>query len=104
VYGAFPDSGEDLFISPSLVEGAMGRALEIDPLAPITVGVDPARFGADSTVIVVRQGRKVLEIRKYQGEDTMEIVGRVIDAIEDFRPAMVAVDEGGLGAGDWWTG
>jgi len=46
----------------------------------------------------------VLEIRKYQGEDTMEIVGRVIDAIEDFRPAMVAVDEGGLGAGDWWTG
>jgi len=99
VYGAFPDSGDDLFISPSLVEGAMGRALEIDPLAPITVGVDPARFGADSTVIVVRQGRKVLEIRKYQGEDTMEIVGRVIDAIEDFRPAMVAVDEGGLGAG-----
>jgi len=29
VYGAFPDSGEDLFISPSLVEGAMGRALEM---------------------------------------------------------------------------
>jgi len=67
VYGAFPDSGEDLFISPSLVEGAMGRALEIDPLAPITVGVDPARFGADSTVIVVRQGAQSVRNTQVSG-------------------------------------
>jgi phage terminase large subunit len=29
----------------------------------------------------------------------MEVVGRVIDIIEEFRPALVVIDEGGLGAG-----
>ena len=29
----------------------------------------------------------------------MEVVGRVIDIIEEFKPAMVCIDEGGLGAG-----
>jgi phage terminase large subunit len=29
----------------------------------------------------------------------MEVVGRVIDAIEEFKPALVVIDEGGLGAG-----
>jgi hypothetical protein len=29
----------------------------------------------------------------------MEIVGRVIEAIEEYNPALVVIDEGGLGAG-----
>jgi phage terminase large subunit len=29
----------------------------------------------------------------------MEVVGRVIDVIEEFKPALVVIDEGGLGAG-----
>ena len=61
--------------------------------------MDPARFGADSTVIAVRQGRDIIAIKKYRGDDTMEVVGRVIEAIEEYKPALVVVDEGGLGAG-----
>jgi len=99
VYGQFPDAGDELFISPRMVEDAMKRDVELDPTAPIAIGVDPARFGSDSTVIAIRQGRNILEIRRHRGEDTMEVVGRVIDAIEEFRPAIVAIDEGGLGAG-----
>jgi len=77
----------------------MARTPSKDPSAPIIVGVDPARFGADATVIAVRQGRDIIAIRRYRGDDTMEVVGRVIDAIEEFRPALVVIDEGGLGAG-----
>lgn len=29
----------------------------------------------------------------------MEVVGHVIDAIEEYKPALVCIDEGGLGAG-----
>jgi phage terminase large subunit len=29
----------------------------------------------------------------------MEVVGHVIEAIEEFKPALVCIDEGGLGAG-----
>jgi len=99
VYGQFPSDGDDQFIPPSIVEQAMARDRFADDTAPKIVGVDPARTGADSTVIVVRQGRDLVAIRRYQGEDTMATVGRVIDAIEEFQPALVVLDEGGLGYG-----
>ena len=99
VYGEFPSAGEDQFISPALVDEAQARPKYQDTSAPIIVGVDPARSGADSTVILVRQGRDIVAIKRYQGEDTMTIVGRVIEAIEEFRPALTVIDEGGLGYG-----
>jgi hypothetical protein len=99
VYGEFPAEGDDQFISPQLVDEAASRPAYKDAAAPIVIGVDPARGGADSTVIVVRQGRDLLAIKRYRGEDTMAIVGRVIEAIEDYKPTLVALDEGGLGYG-----
>jgi hypothetical protein len=99
VYGEFPSAGEDQFISPVTVEDAFKRPKYKDETAPIVMGIDPARGGADSTVIVVRQGRDLISIKRYQGEDTMSIVGRVIDAIEEFKPALTVIDEGGLGYG-----
>ena len=99
VYGQFPNASDDQFIGNSLVDEAMERPAVADQSAPIVVGVDPARFGADATVIAVRQGRDILAIKRYRGDDTMEVVGRVIDVIEEFKPALVVIDEGGLGAG-----
>lgn len=99
VYGEFPSTGEDQFISPMTVEDAFRRPAYKDPGAPTVMGVDPARGGADYTVIVVRKGRDIVAIKRYKGEDTMEVVGRVIDAIEEFRPDLTTIDEGGLGYG-----
>ena len=99
VYGQFPNASDDQFIGNALVDEAMERALIADQSAPIVVGVDPARLGADATVIALRQGRDVIGIKRYRGDDTMEVVGRVIDVIEEFKPALVVIDEGGLGAG-----
>ena len=99
VYGEFPAAGDGQFISALTVDEAAKRPRYNDPTAPIVIGVDPARGGADKTVIAVRQGRDIVAIRRYQGEDTMMIVGRVIDAIEEFKPALVVIDEGGLGYG-----
>lgn len=99
VYGQFPNASDDQFIGNALVDEAMERASIADQSAPIVVGVDPARFGADATVIAIRQGRDILAIKRYRGDDTMEVVGRVIDVIEEYKPALVVIDEGGLGAG-----
>ncbi len=99
VYGEFPNASDDQFIGTLLVDEAMARAPSKDPSAPIVVGVDPARFGADATVIAIRQGRDILAIRRFRGDDTMEVVGRVIDVITEFSPQLVVIDEGGLGAG-----
>ena len=99
VYGEFPNASDDQFIGSLIVDEAMKRPRWKDQSAPVVIGVDPARFGSDSTVIAVRQGRDVVAIKKYKGDDTMEVVGRVIEAIEEYKPALVVIDEGGLGAG-----
>jgi hypothetical protein len=99
VYGEFPSSGDDQFIAPTVVDEAMARPKYKDMTAPVVMGIDPARGGADSTVILVRQGRDIVAIKRYHGEDTMEIVGRVIEAMEEYKPVLVVIDEGGLGYG-----
>jgi hypothetical protein len=99
VYGQFPSEGDDQFISANLVDEAMKRSPYRDASAPIVIGVDPARFGADATVIAVRQGRDIISIQRHRGDDTMTVVGHVIEAIEEYKPALVVIDEGGLGAG-----
>ena len=99
VYGQFPSTGDDQFIDQARIDAAMQRKPQKDPDAPIVIGVDPARSGADSTVIAVRQGRNLIDLRRYRGDDTMVVVGHVIQAIEEYRPTLVVVDEGGLGAG-----
>jgi hypothetical protein len=99
VYGEFPTIGDDQFISPLWVDEAMKRPLYKDPTAPIVMGVDPARGGADSTVIAVRQGRDLRAILRYKGDDTMTTVGRVIEAMEEYHPQLTVIDEGGLGYG-----
>jgi hypothetical protein len=98
VYGQFPNASDDQFIGANLVDEAMRRAPHKDPSAPVVIGVDPARFGADSTVIAVRQGRDIVAIKRHRGDDTMTVVGHVIEAIETYKPALVVIDEGGLGA------
>jgi len=99
VYGEFPSAGENQFIGAQLVNDAAQRESYKDVEAPIVLGVDPARGGADATVIVVRQGRDLVTIKRYHGEDTMTTVGRVIEAIEQYRPTLTIIDEGGLGYG-----
>ena len=99
VYGQFPSDSDDQFIPPSVVDQAVSRPRHQDPNAVRVIGVDPARTGADSTVIVVREGRDLVAVRRYNGEDTMATVGRIIDAIEEWQPTLVVLDEGGLGYG-----
>ena len=99
VFGEFPNASDDQFIGSHVVDEAMNRDKYKDQSAPIILGVDPARFGADSTVIAVRQGRDIIAIKRFKGDDTMETVGRIIECMEEYKPVLVNIDEGGLGAG-----
>jgi len=99
VYGEFPEQGDDQFIGPRLVDDAADRPPYHDASAATIMGVDPARGGADDTVIAVRRGRDIVAIRRFHEDDTMAVVGLVIDMIEEFDPDLTVVDEGGLGYG-----
>lgn len=101
VKGQFPRAGSLQFISGELVDTCMVFELPYEAYyhLPIVLSVDVARYGDDKTVLCARQGRKILELRKFRELDTMQVATVVADAIREFRPAVVFVDEVGIGAG-----
>ena len=94
---SFEEAGVDQFISGELVIAAQKRKAERS--GPKLIGVDVARFGDDRTVLVMRDGDIIDEVNIYRGIDTMETVGRVTLAINEYRPDAVFVDVVGIGAG-----
>jgi len=106
VRGVFPSAGSLQFISSDLVESASKRDRIIDRHAPLLIGVDVARFGEDDTVIYPRVGydARSFPFKKFNGLDTVQVVGKVIATISEYAQLgkMVTglfVDGGGLGAG-----
>ena len=79
----------------------MARASVDDPLQPVIVGVDVARYGDDRSVIVVRHGGTLRDIRVYREIDTARLTGylcEILDAIRHEQPTTF-IDAVGLGAG-----
>jgi len=104
VMGLFPEADEDSIIPRHLVENSIDR--KVDPVGgPVTIGVDVARFGQDSSAIALRQGNKLLgQVKTRRGLDTMQVAGWVrseIDALKKKKLEIgdVCVDSIGLGAG-----
>ena len=66
---------------------------------PVVLGVDVARFGVDRSVIMVRRGDVVVDVRVFHGFANTEVAGAVIAAVRDRSPRQITVDETGLGSG-----
>ena len=96
----FSAAGDDQLISLTDVELAARRELteaDIEGM-PRVMGVDPARFGDDRSVIVSRQGRKVFTPQVYRGIDNMDLAARVAARMQEWKPDAVFIDSG-AGAG-----
>jgi hypothetical protein len=96
----FSASGEDQLMSLTDVNEACRRHLRQDEYAHAAriLGVDPARFGDDRSVIFPRQGLYAMKPQVYRGIDNMALADKVAQQIELFRPDAVFVDAGN-GAG-----
>jgi hypothetical protein len=103
VRGVFPRTGNMQFMPTDTVDRAMlvDMAAEVHILMPVVIACDVARYGDDKTVICVRQGRKVLEMRKFRDLDTMQVAVQVALAVKQYKEQLAAtfVDEVGIGAG-----
>lgn len=99
VLGEFPEQGDDTLIPLAWIEAAQRRWSEIPPGQPIELGVDVARYGSDSTVIILRRGERAEIVRRLRGQDTMQVAGAVIDALRSTSATVAKVDVVGLGAG-----
>jgi hypothetical protein len=97
VKGQFPRQGDSQFISREFIENATVRDLERDDYAALVMGVDPARFGDDSTVITFRQGRNYRDVPKtvkLKGKDNMEVANMCAGLIRQYNPDAVCIDAG----------
>ena len=106
VLGEFHAGDEDSVIPLAWAEAAVARwhewelAGKPDGGFPRTVGVDVAREGKDKTVLAVRNGRVLTELRRSVKEATTQTTGRVVGIMEgEDWPRTPVVDVIGVGAG-----
>ncbi|MEY2689978.1 MAG: hypothetical protein RL375_4178, partial [Pseudomonadota bacterium] len=92
----FAAAGDDQLISLDAVEQASRRKLNDQDFrfAPVVLGVDPARFGDDRSVIVRRQGLQMFKPMTFRGVDNMTLADHIVAEIELHRPSAVFCDAG----------
>ena len=87
------------FIDAELVQDAMRRtAKDVPEGKNLTIGLDVAGMGKDSTVALFRYGRAVTRIERRKKMRNSEIAEMVSGWIEKDIPKLVVVDESGIGA------
>ena len=96
----FTADAEDVLISICDVLKAQERKYSPAEVryAPKIMGVDPARFGTDRSVIFKRQGLQGFEPEVFCKTDQMTLASHVALAMENFHPDAVFID-GGCGGG-----
>ncbi len=100
ILGEFPKADSSVFIPHSLIEEAVTRIADYREYSaqPKIMGVDVARSrSGDSSVIIVRQGNKVLELISFKTEDTMEVVAKVSDVYRMYDVHTIYMDSTGVG-------
>ncbi len=99
VLGEFPEEGENVAIPLRIVEEAQRReAPEFNAATDRKViGVDPARFGTDSTVITRMRGVHAYKKRALNKKRGTEVVGEIVNECAEEMPDIIVVDETGMG-------
>jgi phage terminase large subunit len=102
ILGEFPEGGINTLLSLAEVEAAMGRQPHPGTYEHVQkrLGVDCARFGADSSVIFPRQGLAAYTPVEMRGARSNEIAARVATLKNDWGSEVEMVDgSGGFGSG-----
>ena len=97
VLGNFPKQSQDALISLTWLEQAKQRELRADQQqCLLAAGIDVAGPGEDETVLAIRQGNNIIEIRSFRQQDAR---GELVAALLPYqaRLGLVNVDAAGIG-------
>lgn len=95
--------GDRCLISRSLAMDSVKRS--VSDWNYVSIGVDPARYGDDESVICIREGFKILPLNRFNGINTIELAGRVLMIARDYyskgyeEVIKIKVDDTGVGGG-----
>lgn len=92
----FTAASDNVLITIDMVSRSCAREYSVAEYAKYAtiIGVDPARFGDDRSVIQVRNGLVADEPLMFKGMDNMTLVGEITNVIERAKPDAVFIDAG----------
>jgi hypothetical protein len=105
VLGNFPTETNDTLIKLAWIQDSYLRHEKNNSpgyaghVGSVTISCDVARFGDCFTVIIVRKGRRVLDVISYRGYDTVYTKNKLHELIEEYNPEHVIIDDNGVGGG-----
>lgn len=92
----FSAAGDDQLMSLEEIENACQKVYKPgeNDYAPKVLGVDPARFGSDASVIIKRRGLQLYDPIMFNGMDNMALADQVAYHIDTWKPDAVFIDAG----------
>jgi len=101
VLGEFPRTTASQFISAEVVDVALAANMGYRDYHnfPKIIGADIARFGDDETIFILRQGPKIVTIKRIKGHDTMQVAEALYEFQREHQATTVFIDSIGIGAG-----
>ncbi len=90
--------GDNKIFSSVLVQDAVKRVPVLEE-QPTIAAVDLARYGGDSTVMCMRQGNKVYELKKWKDKEVDELVEILAGEVLSNKIDVIILDAAGLGVG-----
>lgn len=101
VKGIFPRTDAVSFIGLEDVQAAQCRTPEGNEFLPVIGGLDVARFGPDSSVLAMRQGRdaSTRAWHSLQGQSTVVVARWAFELYMRNNLSALVVDTGGIGGG-----
>ena len=95
--GQYRKQADNAVMSRIAVHEAMER--EVDETGDYQIAVDVARYGSDSSIISMRKGLKLKELKEYKNMSLVELCGHIEVMAGNNHNMTIKVDETGVGGG-----
>ena len=95
--GEYLSQADNAVMSRIAVHEAMER--EVDDEGDYQIAVDVARYGSDSSIISMRKGLKLKELKEYKNMSLVELSGHIEVMAGNNHNMTIKVDETGVGGG-----
>jgi hypothetical protein len=103
VEGNPPLQDENTLIPLWAAQQCIGNSFEVAENEPLYLGVDVARYGDDSSIILPRKGLRIDPWETFRKLNTIDLGGFINQTYQELNAAGIGIDSIGVGAGvaDW---
>ena len=96
-WGMYRKQGDNCIFDRVSVKESMTRKASTE--GDYSVGIDVARYGADSSQFVMRKGMQVTKVKEYRKLDMVKLADQYEMFVEHKKDICTKIDSGGVGGG-----